>query len=202
MAGALALVLLAAGAAAQPPERPNAMLLVAKPGMPDPRFRDAVVLVTQTSDSQTFGVILNRPTTLRVKDLLPDTPSDGYRGPVFFGGPVMPQAIAVLFKAEQPPAGDSFHVLPQVYLSLHPSVVEPLLAKGAPQLRVFAGFSGWAPGQLQAELEADTWYALPAREALVFRKDTSTLWRELLERARRKTAALYWPEWLAYARSP
>ncbi len=183
----------AAATAAQGAPGPSALLLVAKPGMPDPRFRESVILVTRTPGAETFGVILNRPTKLRAKDLLPDKPSDGYRDRIYFGGPVMSQAIVVLFKSAGAPAGHSLHVLDELFLSLDPEVIEPLLAKGAPRLRVFAGFSGWAPGQLERELESDSWYVVPASEALLFRRDTSTLWQELLERSRRKTAALYWP---------
>jgi putative transcriptional regulator len=187
---ALCLCFAALPAAAQN-EPPNALLLIAKPGMADVRFRDAVVLVTQTRDFSTVGVILNRPTDLKLQQLWPDAPRDGFQGPIYYGGPVMDQVIVTLFKSDLPPDGPAFHVLKDVYLAMHPKIVEPLLGLRHARMRVFAGFSGWAPRQLQSELERDGWFILPATEEVVFRRDTSGLWRELLDAALRKKAALY-----------
>jgi putative transcriptional regulator len=173
-------------------EPANGLLLIAKPGLPDPRFRDTVILVTQTKDFQTVGVILNRPTQVRVQQLREDLPRDGYAGPVFFGGPVLERVLVALFKRDQPPTEPAFHVLKGVYLSMHPALVEPLLARRDAEVRVFAGFSGWAPRQLESELARDSWYVLPATEELLFRKDTSGMWQELLHKATSKRAALYW----------
>ncbi len=173
-------------------EPPNGVLLIAKPGLPDPRFRNTVILVTQTKDFQTIGVILNRPTEVRLQQLWQDAPRNGYAGPVFFGGPVLERVVVALFKPERPPQEPAFHVLKSVYLSMHPALVEPLLGQRDARVRVFAGFSGWAPRQLESELARDSWYVLPATEELLFRKDTSGMWEELLHKATSKRAALYW----------
>ena len=154
---------------------PNAILLVAKPGLADPNFRETVVLVTQSPDAHTVGVILNRPTPQK---------HEKTGEPIYFGGPVMRQAIVALFRSEDEPAAPAFHVLKNIYLSMHPGIVEPLLARRGMQHRLYAGFSGWAPGQLESEMEREGWYVLPASEALVFRKDTAGMWRELVEKAR------------------
>jgi putative AlgH/UPF0301 family transcriptional regulator len=74
-------------------------------------------------------------------------------------------------------------VLKGLYLTMHPAAIEPLLAQPGQRVRLYAGFSGWAPRQLESEMERDSWYVLPATEELVFRKDTSGMWRELLEKA-------------------
>lgn len=189
----LLLAVLAFAAHAQAPEPPNGLLLVAKPGLPDPRFRNTVVLVTQTRDSQTVGVILNRPSRLKLQDLRPDAPAD-YAEPLYFGGPVMDRVVVALFHSDRPPAAAAFHVLRDVYLSMHPAVVDPLVAKPTPRLRLYAGFSGWAPRQLEAELVSESWFVVPASEEILFRRDTTGLWEELSEQALRRRAALYWPE--------
>jgi len=189
---ALVLAFVAFSAAAQV-EPPNGVLLVAKAGMPDPRFRNTVILVTQTPDAQTLGVILNRPSALAVRELRPDAPRDGYAGPVYLGGPVLGRIVVALFKSAEAPRAPAFHVLKNVYLSMHPGAVDPLLAQRGPPARFFAGFSGWAPRQLENELRANAWYVLPASEEIVFRKDTSGLWEELRDRALKRRAALYWP---------
>ena len=169
-AAALALILASGAALAQ-----NAVLLVAKPGMQDPHFRETVVLVTQVNDGSTVGVILNRPTTVRHErsgELL------------YSGGPVMPRTVVALFRSESVPAAPSFHVLKGIYLSMHPANLEPLVAQPSARMRLYAGFSGWASRQLEAEMASGSWYVLRATEELVFRKDTSGMWSELVERAR------------------
>jgi putative transcriptional regulator len=106
---ALVLVFLAAAAAAQRPEPASAVLLVAKPGLPDPRFSQTVVLVTRTPDLQTVGVILNRPLPLELSQIVLDKSlTKNYRGPVFFGGPVMENTLVALFRSGQAPEAPAF----------------------------------------------------------------------------------------------
>jgi putative transcriptional regulator len=177
-------LLLGAAAFAQEPQPPNGLLLVAKPGLDDPRFRETVILVTQTADSQTVGVILNRPTPTKLSDMISDEAlARNYSDAVFFGGPVMDRTIVALFRSEAVPQAPAFHVLKALYLSMHPAAIEPLLAQPGQRFRLYAGFSGWAPRQLESEMQRDSWYVLPATEELVFRRDTSGMWRELLEKA-------------------
>jgi putative transcriptional regulator len=181
---------LASAAFAQP--GPNAILLVAKPGMTDPRFRETVVLVTQTPDASTVGVILNRPARVTLAQMLPNSPKAAdVPEPVHFGGPVMGRIAVALYKSDHTQPAAVFPILKNVYLSMHPAVIESLLETPGTTFRVFAGFSGWAPRQLQGELERDGWHVLPATEALLFRKNTSGMWEELLARALGKRAALY-----------
>ena len=165
-------------AAAQPAEPPNGVLLVAKPSLTDPNFQETVVLVTQTPDAQTVGVILNRPTKRKLSG---ET--------VFFGGPVLRETLVALFQSREQPESPAFHVMRGVYLTMQPEAIERLLARRGQRFRVYAGFSGWAPRQLQGELARDGWYVLPASVDLVFRKDTTGLWSELLAKARGERAA-------------
>jgi len=160
-------------------DAPNGILLIAKPGLADPNFRETVVLVTQAADSSTVGVILNRPTSRKHE-----------RGgaPIHFGGPVMGEVLVTLFRAERAPEAAAFRVLKDVYLSMHPDNLERVLAQRGAQYRLFAGFSGWAPGQLQNEMQRDGWYVLPAASDLLFRKDTKGMWDELVRKARARVA--------------
>jgi putative transcriptional regulator len=176
----LLFLLFATSAAAQPQlDAPNGVLLVAKPGLADPNFRETVVLVSQTADSSTVGVILNRPTSMN---------HDKTGDPLWFGGPVMREVIVALYRSEQTPEAAAFHVLKGIYLTMHPQNIEPLLAKRAQNYKLFAGFSGWAPGQLENEFARDGWFVLPANAELVFRKDTTGMWEELVRKARGRVA--------------
>lgn len=170
----LVALLFAAGAGAQQELPANGLLLVAKPGQEDPNFGRSVVLVTQTPDFHTVGVILNRPT------------HTGHRGhPLWFGGPVMPQMVVAVFRASEPPAAPAFHVLKNLYLSMHPDNVDALLERKEADYRLYSGFAGWLPRQLHGEFGRDGWYVLPAEESIVFRKDTAGLWEELVARAKK-----------------
>jgi len=170
--------------------RPNAVFLVAKTTIRDPNFSQTVVLATQTPDAHTIGVILNRPSPLKLSQFYPEgVPTQNYKDVVYFGGPVMRQTIVALFRSELPPAAAAFHVLPGLYLTMHPRNVERLLASpDTPPYRLYAGFSGWSPGQLKGELERDGWYVVPADMATVLRKDPAGLWKELHDRASRTQA--------------
>jgi len=171
----LSLFLLSTSVAAQP----NALLLVAKPDLVDPNFRESVVLVTQTDDGSTVGVILNRPTAAQ-------HPQTGET--LYSGGPVMREVTVALFRAEQAPQAPAFPVLKGVYLTMHPQNIEPLLAQRAANYRLYRGFSGWAPGQLDSEMQREGWYLLPANTELLFRKDTAGMWQELVRKARGRVA--------------
>jgi putative transcriptional regulator len=176
----LLLILACTSALAQSPgDSPNAILLIAKPDLLDPNFRETVVLVTQAADASTVGVILNRPSA-RKYEKTGDT--------LYFGGPVMREVMVALFRAEQPPEASAFPVLQGVYLTMHPRNIDQLLAQRAANYRLYSGFSGWAPGQLQSEMQRGGWYVLPASEALVFRKDTGGMWQELVRKARARIA--------------
>jgi len=164
--------------------QPNGILLVAKPGMTDPNFRETVVAVTRTADASTIGVILNRPSGKRLADLMPQWRGAGrFRQPLYAGGPVMQQVVIAMFAASSAPKEAAFAVLPGIYLSMHPRNIEALLSSPPERVRLFAGFSGWAPQQLESEMLTGSWYAVRATEAILFRKDTASLWRELVDQA-------------------
>ena len=180
MTGWILSLLLTAAVHAQV-EPPNGVLLVAKPELVDPNFRETVVLVSQTPDGSTVGVILNRPTPRRH-----ETSGD----PVGFGGPVMREVLVALYRSERQPEAAAFHVLRGVYLTMHPQNIEPLLEKDSDRSshRLFMGFSGWAPGQLESELAREGWFVLPASAEILFRKDSSGMWEELVRKARGRVA--------------
>lgn len=173
-------------AAAQQSLPPNSLFLVAKESLADRNFARTVVLVTQAEDASTVGVIVNRPTKLRLQQLLSrEFPTENYRDPIYWGGPVMRRALVAVFRSKSAPQAAAFHVLKNVYLTMHPENIEKLLADPAARYRLYAGFSGWAPRQLESELMRDGWYVLPADEATLFRGATEGLWEEMVEKAKR-----------------
>lgn len=151
--------------------------------MPDPNFRESVVLVMHSEGAETTGVIINRPTNRSLADLLPSQRFEAFTDPIFFGGPVVPQGLFALFQSDKY-SGPALPMLPGVYLAVLPDSVDALLNKPPPRIRFFSGYSGWAPGQLQGELDRGDWLIVDADVKLVFLRDTSRLWEDMVRRAR------------------
>jgi putative transcriptional regulator len=180
-AALFALLVLTAAAQAQGPSR--SLFLIARPGLPDPNFRESVVLVIRSAGAEATGVIINRPTDRSLADLLPGERFEPFTDPIFFGGPVTPQGLFALFQADQY-SGPAVPMLPGVFLAVLPDSVDALLRKPPAKIRFFSGYSGWAPGQLQVELDRGDWLVVDADARTVFRRDTSGLWEDMVRRAR------------------
>jgi putative transcriptional regulator len=168
----------------------NAIFLVATRGLVDPNFEKTVVLVTNPPRGTPFGVIINRPLPDRLADAMPDQPSlKGRKDVVFSGGPVAREGLVFLVRAPNPPPG-ALLVLPDVFFTADVDLIERLLQRKNPLdgVRVFAGYSGWGPGQLQIEIARGDWRVLPADAATVFDKDPKGIWPEMIERAMSKQA--------------
>ena len=159
---------------------PSAILIVARADLPDPNFKDSVVLVMNNVAPVPAGLIVNRPTRIPVSRLFPDiealAPLDDK---VYFGGPVEVDSVSFLFRADAPPE-DATQVLDGVYLSTNAELLHKLLARDKPMqnLRIFAGYAGWAPGQLQAEIERGDWKLAPANARAVFEAKPEHPWPE------------------------
>jgi putative transcriptional regulator len=155
-------------------------LLISAGGLYDPNFRHTVVLIGEHDEEGAVGVVLNRPLDLTVEQAVP-TLSD-LAGPgelLFRGGPVEPDQAVLLADVEVPglldvPVLDSVGFLTGDV----PAEVRPEVRRA----RVYVGHAGWGPGQLEAELESDSWVVEPARAEDIFTADPGGLWRSVLER--------------------
>jgi putative transcriptional regulator len=163
-------------------------VLVAKPSLLDPNFGESVVVVAEAPNGAAVGVIINRPTTKSLAQILPDNDVLAkFKDPVFFGGPVERTGLFAIFRAEEPP-GDALRISGDLWLALSPATVEQLMKNPPKRLRFFSGFAGWAPGQLANELRRGDWWVLDVDPNVAFRPDPSNLWDELARRARAVTA--------------
>jgi putative transcriptional regulator len=168
----------------------NGVFLVASPGQSDPNFRRSVVLVTQMTGGGSVGFIINRPGPRSLAQILPDNKlMRRFSEPIYLGGPVEADGLFAVFRAGENPPG-ALRVLGEVSFAMDPAVLEQLLYTPPSQVRLFNGYAGWAPGQLARELTRGGWLVLNADADTVFRKNTDTLWQELLVRARALTATL------------
>src|SRR5882757_1724290 len=172
------LALLAFATAAHGQGASHTVFLIARPGMPDPNFRETVVLATEQEGAETTGVIINRPTDRSLAEMLPSERFKRFKEPIFFGGPVAPQGLFAVFQADKF-SGAAVTMLPGLYLAVVPASFDALLNEPPPKIRFFAGYSGWAPGQLRGELDRGDWLVVDAEADAVFLKDTSRLWQEM-----------------------
>jgi putative transcriptional regulator len=164
-------------------------LLVATPLLGDPNFRRTVILVVEDEpDEGTLGVVLNRPTEVQVGQVL-ESWTELVTGPtvVFKGGPVSPNSALALALAqgENEPLGwrslDGSSLMSRIGL-VDLEAPPELLAGGITSMRVFAGYAGWGPGQLRAEIEEGAWYVLAGEPTDAFLAEPEHLWPAVLRR--------------------
>jgi len=160
------------------------VLLVASPSLDDPNFRESVVLIVEHGPEGTLGLILNRSTKVLLSEVLPDlTVLKGTSYRLFAGGPVAPTSLLLLFRLKEAPA-DARSVFDGVYVGGTPKVLERIITQAKPTetFRAFAGFAGWAPGQLKYEMLQGGWATLPSDSIDIFDKDPAVLWSDCIDR--------------------
>jgi putative transcriptional regulator len=148
-------------------------LLVASPRLPDPNFYRSVVLMIQHDDEGAFGLILNRVSENAIGEIwtmVGEEPSENVE-PVYIGGPVRGPLVALHASEEY----SEREILPGVYFATHKDNLNRIIDDPERQFRLYNGYSGWAKGQLEQELEVGGWMILPARAEYVF-ADTEEMW--------------------------
>lgn len=167
------------------------ILLVASTQMQDPRFMQTVVLVTRHGRSPPLGVIINRPLPTTLSEIIPQLPDDEAKRPLFFGGPIAPNTLVFLFRSSKG-SDDAIAVAKDIHLGRSSATLNELLSgrHAHSGLRVFAGYAGWADGQLESEIRRGGWHVLPLDRELLFDKDVAQIWPELIRRASQQSVGL------------
>jgi len=164
----------------------TASLLVASLRLEDPNFTRTVVLILDHGDEGALGVVLNRPTSLDVDEILEPWQSQAELTPpahVFRGGPVSPDAVIGLGRAAgEVPLGVGWRAVVgrvgTVDLGLAPDD-QPVPLAG---IRLFAGYAGWITGQLESEIEEGGWFVVDVLADDVFSDEPDRLWHDILRR--------------------
>jgi putative transcriptional regulator len=147
-------------------------------------FQRTVVLMCQHDREGAFGLVLNRKSGGTVGELiLADLPEALREQAVYLGGPVQPSAMSYLH-ADKPLL--EANVLPNLALGHSLEALAEIVSvpADARKVRIFAGYSGWAPGQLDEEIRRGAWLTHPASIDWVFQSDPEQLWRRILLRKR------------------
>jgi putative transcriptional regulator len=156
------------------------IILVAQAELRDPNFKDSVVLVMNNIGPAPAGVIINRPTRIAVSRLFPDLERLAQLDDkVYFGGPVEIATVSFLVRGDAVPE-HATEVLHGVYISTNRELLRKLLDRDKPMegLRIFIGYSGWAPGQLEAEIARGHWTHAPAEASAIFDGKSELPWPE------------------------
>jgi putative transcriptional regulator len=156
----------------------TALLLVAKPELSDGDFANSIVLVMNNLGPAPVGIVVNRPTRVTVAELFPDVSRLArLHDKVYFGGPIEFGAVWFLVRAPSPPE----HAVQAVdggYLSADRQFLMKLLGRPKPMdgLRIFIGHAGWAPGQLESEIDRGAWTLERANPSAIFNGKSEHLW--------------------------
>jgi putative transcriptional regulator len=154
--------------------------LIAGPSLLDPNFWRTVVLVGEHSDEGAIGVVLNRSSETPVGDAAPELSGlADMMGNVHVGGPVQPSAIVVLADFAEPTSEDALVVGSVGFL---PAEIDPEALGELRRARVYVGYAGWGPGQLDDELDDGSWIVEPAEVDDVFTDAPDELWSDVLRR--------------------
>ncbi len=161
------------------------ILLLAMPQVMDPFFHKSVVLLLHHQDEGSLGFIVNRPTGVKISEILEDLeiPWLGDEAtPAFFGGPVEPQLGTLLFEDDEA-APSKFHnvVSPGIVWTQHASELENLAGEPPSSFRLLLGYAGWGEGQLVEEILRNDWLTAPVRKELIFNEEPEEVWRLALE---------------------
>jgi putative transcriptional regulator len=181
-------------------------LLLSMPQLVDRNFNRTVVLLCKHSEEGAFGLVVNRPLTATGRVIVdldpPVTPDRDLQ--VWIGGPVEPQRSWILVGEERdvkstpapdnPPIGDATRgerIADGLYLSTSPELLRRLLEPQPPtRARLMVGYSGWGPGQLEAELQASAWLISDINRELIFDTPAERMWEAAIRRLGADPAAL------------
>lgn len=160
-------------------------LLIAMPGMADPRFVKSVILVCAHSAEGAMGLIVNKPTgDITLHDLLAQlgiASTHPAHSAVHFGGPVEQGRGFVLHSPDYAAADTTLPVQPRIGLTATLDVLERIAAGTGPErVLVALGYAGWGPGQLEAELAENAWLTCDSMAELVFDADNPGKWQSAL----------------------
>ena len=168
-------------------------LLIAMPILSDPNFRQTVVLLCEHGSDGSLGLVVNRPMDVEVSTLIENFPDLVDAGRVHSGGPVNQSGVLILCQREA--ETQSQGILKDVFLVTDLAELEkPGESESNKNVRCYLGYAGWAPGQLETEMQAGAWRLVPGDSRLIFNADPAAVWREMMHQMGK--------EWAIYASMP
>jgi zinc protease len=161
----------------------SGVFIVATANLATSMFAESVILITRYERGGTMGVTVNRPSELTLSEAFPDIERlQEEEGNLYLGGPVEQRAAFVLVRSDRPQPGMQ-RVTEGIYFAhdLDPILQDPSWDLSGDSVRIFAGYAGWAPGQLEAEIERGDWIVAWEDPVVAFTRELRKLWRKLLQ---------------------
>jgi len=165
------------------PALAKGVFLVAGKNIRDPIFTESVVYLISYDKNGAAGLIINHPTKVGLSEVFPDIKGLLKRNdPVYMGGPVTINQLIMIIRSGTPPAG-SLKLFDNLYISSDTGYLKRMIDNPGDneQFRVFAGYAGWVPGQLEHEISRNDWLVTEADAKFFFDKPASSVWPELIE---------------------
>jgi putative transcriptional regulator len=156
-------------------------LLIASRRLDDAIFGETVVLLLAYGPDGAQGIVINRRTLVRISTALPNLEALADRpDTLYWGGPVEPDKAVMLTRGDAPPPTGQ-PLLGDVWVVRKRDAIESLLTRGSSDatMRLYGGYAGWSPGQLESEIATGAWYLRPADADRLFAEDTDGLWKTL-----------------------
>jgi len=162
--------------AAPPPLVPTkGLFLVASEKTSSPAFSRTVILLVKANKGGAMGIIINRPTPHLLGDMVEQLRETGGANNIIFeGGPVGPVQLHTLFQSESP-TKDGVQILKDIYFSRSEAVLLERVQTSPASTRIYAGYAGWAAGQLESELARGGWHLMAANQEILFRNKVDDL---------------------------
>jgi putative transcriptional regulator len=158
--------------------------LVASRKLKDPNFYQTVILLIRYGQDGAAGLVINRPLKVKLSTVLPEIKElEQRKENLFLGGPVEPDRILLLLKSAKTPE-DAIPVFGDIYISSSRKELQRLVksTNKDEKFRIYAGYAGWAPKQLEAERDRGDWHVLKADAETLFDKKSSEIWQKLINR--------------------
>lgn len=165
----------------------TASLLIAMPQLQDPNFERTVMMIVQHDDEGTFGLVLNRPVDMSARELC--AALDMHWGgdpeaPLHWGGPVQPQTGWMLFahtdvsaaSVDEEVEADSTALCDGIFFAGSLNVLRTVAEDPPGDVRLFLGYAGWGPGQLEGEMAQGVWLTAPTSREAVFDVEPDSMW--------------------------
>ncbi|MDH4261603.1 MAG: YqgE/AlgH family protein [Spirochaetia bacterium] len=152
--------------------------LISNSTLKEKSFNESVIFIVEHNEEGAFGLVVNQLEEIKYLDQMPEVIKKGELFKVYRGGPVREEILFILYNSRLH-SGFGEEIIPDVFLGTSIELIEILAEENLPY-HIYHGYAGWAPGQLESELEAKTWMVMPAQKEMIFHSNPEIVWREAL----------------------
>ena len=176
----------------RPEDLAQGKIIISPRDSPDPHFAKSVIVLARYDQTGALGLMIHFKSDLTIQKALPGLKGAEKRtDTIYVGGPVEIPVVLALLRSKSAPEGGS-RVMGDIYLMTSKQSIGAALTENHPaaDLRIFLGYAGWGPGQLESEVRRSGWFIFNYDEDVVFDQHPDTLWNRMIEKTERRLAIL------------